>query len=804
MKNITHSARFALAGLAAILLVAVGANTAFAATSFNNDPQDFATLRVKNNTENPGNTVGWAATANADAGEVVSFAIYYHNTGSETAQNVRVRLTPQTTANASVHAFTAYLLADNASQISGSATVYLSTAQVTSFQSGSVLWFPNQTTSGPSPLPSGQSGSEIFNASGLSIGNIATGWSTQGSVVLSFTVGNTTPPPTNIPSATTNAATSVTQNSATLNCYVNPNSTSNTTRWFEWGTNSTSLSNSTTHQNQGTSAGSFNDTVSGLSSNTNYYFRCVAQNSAGIVYGSVLSFFTSYGGGGGQLPSVTTYSPTNTSGSFAILNGYVNPNSTSDTTRWFEWGTQSYSLNYSTTKIGQGTSAGNFNDTISGLSYNTTYYYRAVAQNSYGTVYGGVQSFVTTDGGGGNQSPFVSTNSATGVSGSYATLNCYVNPYNTSGTTRWFEWGTTQSLGNRTITLSHGSTATNAQETVSGLAPNTTYYFRCAAQNSYGTGYGSILSFYTGSGTTGAPTAVTNLATNIDSTTARLNGLGLNLGSLVTSDGWFEWGTTQNLGNTTTRIPLGLVSSNTFYATLAALSPNTTYYFRAVVQNSNGTGYGDILNFRTNSTYVPPAPPGPTPVAPAKDASIFKRVTNLTNANGTDTDVSLKRGETARYTIEVRNTGTATLKNASIKDRIPHYIEFANAEERARVDGTQREVVWFLGDFLPGDSRIVSLDVILTDDVPFSTTIENVARLEADNFTRNSNTAIIRATDINSNAAAAAFFGGGFLPNTFVGWLLLTILILILVILARKAYGSFEDGRRPEGGMSAH
>ena len=202
-------------------------------------------------------------------------------------------------------------------------------------------------------------------------------------------------------------------------------------------------------------------------------------------------------------------------------------------------GTQSSSLYNSTTKLGQGSSSGTFSDTVTGLSSGTTYYYRAVAQNSAGTVYGGVQSFVTS--GGGNQQPFVSTNSATSVSANNATLNCYVNPYSSSNTTRWFEWGTTQSMTNRTNTVNHGSSASNASEYISGLSNNTTYYFRCAAQNQYSTSYGSMLSFYTGTGGGVQATAITNLATNIGETSARLNGLGLNLSNIAT-DGWFEWG----------------------------------------------------------------------------------------------------------------------------------------------------------------------------------------------------------------------------------------------------------------------
>ena len=175
-------------------------------------------------------------------------------------------------------------------------------------------------------------------------------------------------------------------------------------------------------------------------------------------------------------------------------------------------------------------------------------------------------------------------------------------------TTRWLEWGTTQSMTNRTNTVNHGSSASNASEYISGLSNNTTYYFRCAAQNQYGTSYGSMLSFYTGTGGGVQATAITNLATNIGETSARLNGLGLNLSNIAT-DGWFEWGTSQSLGNTGSRITLGSVSSNSFYQSLFGLSPNTTYYFRAVVENSNGKAYGDILNFRMNSSYIPPVIP---------------------------------------------------------------------------------------------------------------------------------------------------------------------------------------------------
>lgn len=63
---------------------------------------------------------------------------------------------------------------------------------------------------------------------------------------------------------------------------------------------------------------------------------------------------------------------------------------------------------------------------------------------------------------------------------------------------------------------------------------------------------------------------------------------------------WFEWGDTQNLGRTTVK---QVLTVNTvpyrFCTTIVNLTPCTTYYYRAVAQNSGGTSYGDIMSFTT-------------------------------------------------------------------------------------------------------------------------------------------------------------------------------------------------------------
>ncbi|HHT9105979.1 MAG TPA: beta strand repeat-containing protein [Candidatus Wujingus californicus] len=95
-----------------------------------------------------------------------------------------------------------------------------------------------------------------------------------------------------LPSVTTEAATNVTSNSATLNGTVNPNGL-NTSFWFNYGVNSGSYNGTTTvSSTSGTSSASVSTTIDGLSEYTTYYCRLAAQNNAGSAYGSETTFTT--------------------------------------------------------------------------------------------------------------------------------------------------------------------------------------------------------------------------------------------------------------------------------------------------------------------------------------------------------------------------------------------------------------------------------------------------------------------------------------------------------------------------------
>ncbi len=97
------------------------------------------------------------------------------------------------------------------------------------------------------------------------------------------------------------------------------------------------------------------------------------------------------------------------------------------------------------------------------------------------------------------------------------------------------------------------------------------------------------------------PMAITNAPKNVMITRADLSGSALPGGN-ITTDGWFEWGETTALGSQTPRKNIGNNTPINFTETLIGFSPNTTYYYRAVVQNQKGIDRGDIVQFKTKQT----------------------------------------------------------------------------------------------------------------------------------------------------------------------------------------------------------
>ena len=305
-------------------------------------------------------------------------------------------------------------------------------------------------------------------------------------------------------------------------------------------------------------------------------------------------------------PIVVTSPNLTTSETAVSVSGTVIPHGFF-TNYWFEYGlTTSLGSKTTVQNIGSGyvpiTSPG----FITGLSKNTIYYVRLVAENQYGKVAGVQYSFKT---GPGNPNPVgslptIKTLAGNTITRTSATLNGEVTP-NQSTTQYWFEYGKTENFGRISTfqNVSNTSSKTAVYFVVSDLDPATNYYFRLNAQNQWGTVTGEVLSFKTsGPADTSKPLADTVSATNVKDTSVTLRGT-VNPNGIVTTY-WFDYSTDSLLGSillkSTEHKSAGSGTVNASFTTdVPNLVSKTNYFYRIVAQNSLGTTYGDRVSFKT-------------------------------------------------------------------------------------------------------------------------------------------------------------------------------------------------------------
>ncbi len=195
-------------------------------------------------------------------------------------------------------------------------------------------------------------------------------------------------------------------------------------------------------------------------------------------------------------PSISTITTHNITSSSATISAYINPNGDATSYR-FLWGTSENNLSNSSGyfQLSAGTTNVHVEYDITGLSQNTTYYFRIVASNSVDATWSITKSFTTTQ----VSKPSVMTYNATNVTSNSATLSGSINPNGTSAAyTFW--WGTDpNSLTNHhdLVSLPEGTSYVDVEYNLTGLSPNTTYYYNLSAVNVVNSSWGATRSFTT-------------------------------------------------------------------------------------------------------------------------------------------------------------------------------------------------------------------------------------------------------------------------------------------------------------------
>jgi uncharacterized protein (TIGR02145 family) len=376
--------------------------------------------------------------------------------------------------------------------------------------------------------------------------------------------------PPSAPSASTHDATYIEINSAYLNGTVNANYYS-TTVSFDFG-ETTSYSSTIPSPNPiiGGTDNLVYVSLTGLKENTIYHYRIKAVNLLGTTYGNDLSFKTL-----GLPPTAKSEKATNQTFNGAILNGKVNANYFS-TVATFEYGTtDTYG---SIIDASQNPIIGHEEEPISvsitGLSPGTVYHYRVKAVNSLGTTFGGNITFTTLGG-----LPVATIQKATNITTTSAVLHGTVNANYLTATVH-FEYGTTNNYGSSILAVPSnvtGFSSTDVSQSISGLAPLTTYHYRIKSENSFGIIYSNDMTVNT-----------TGMVNDIDGNT--YNAI------LIGTQVWMQ----ENLKTTKFNdgIAIPLVTSNTSWASLT--TPGYSWYNNDA--STYKSTYGALYNWYVIST----------------------------------------------------------------------------------------------------------------------------------------------------------------------------------------------------------
>ncbi|MDD5312464.1 MAG: C25 family peptidase propeptide domain-containing protein [Dehalococcoidia bacterium] len=455
--------------------------------------------------------------------------------------------------------------------------------------------------------------------------------------------------PTNSPPTVTNAtgATNITNTTATLNGNLTSNGGLDTTVTIYWGDNDggTTAGNWDNPVNLGVrSVGAFSTDLTGLTTNTTYYYRCSATNAQGTVWSSSTEQFVAitqarlvgtdsntygYAAGGNYIHltrfvalgsgtvnqmrvnagvaggSVKLAIYADAGGQPGALLNALNTATPCASTGW-------NTINFPATAVTAGTAywlAENSNVATCNYKSDAAYQLRFTAysfDSSFPSTLSGLYSmtgYIGIAGWGAPAEPpppptppTVSTGVATSVSSRTAVLNGNMTVVGSvTPVSVYFQYGTTVSYGSATVQQQVSATgAFNAS--ASGLTPATLYHFRSVAVPEGGSAvYGSDATFTTLAATLGVSTAA---ATTVTSAGAVLNGILDDLGSNPSADVYFQYGTTTSYGSSTA--PQTRTETGSFSQSISGLTASTPYHYRAVAEGST-TVYGTDVMFNTTS-----------------------------------------------------------------------------------------------------------------------------------------------------------------------------------------------------------
>lgn len=352
--------------------------------------------------------------------------------------------------------------------------------------------------------------------------------------------------------------------------------------WFEWGATEAYGNTTAPREIAGSNAEvSVEEAMPDFAAGATYHYRLVVQCGETVTFGPNVTFTI-------RPPTFEMLAPIIV-GPAANLRALVSAHGAATSAR-IEWGpTLSYG-NISLPQVLSGTDV-LYVQGIGGLQMGANYNYRLLLDAAGETIAGPNRTFTVPP-------PTAVTLAATS-SGSSGRLRGAINPRGFTGT-YWFQWGPTETYGNVTpsTSFSAGVQEFEVFRDITALQAGTTYHYRLVIASGGNTIFGddSLLA-------TPLPSVRTQLPTTLGRDTTLLG--------TVNSQGfptraWFEWGTTEAYGNTTSEWTPPQAGDMPLWATISPLEPGTIYHARIVARS------GDLIVRGANISFIVPFPSAQT------------------------------------------------------------------------------------------------------------------------------------------------------------------------------------------------
>lgn len=262
-----------------------------------------------------------------------------------------------------------------------------------------------------------------------------------------------------------------------------------------------------------------------------------------------------------------------------------------------------------------------------------------------------------------------------------------------------------------------------------------------------------------------------------------------------TTYAWFEYGETQSFGNKT--LVKSFQKPSLYCSYVFDLKPCTTYYYRAVAQNSAGISYGETKSF---TTVCPSAQVSSRSVRAQR--TVAKTTTQIVSSNNNLEIVALvkdlsKKGDyvneievtpNKRISVLVAVKSKKDLNNVKLSISLPEELKFQRNtfkidNQRKNITLAELEKGINLGNLKQREEKVIVFEAVTAGKDSFNegeNELEILAKATYNGGSLNDNALVFVNVGETASLGLATIFE--FFPGIFIAFLFLFFLILLLII----------------------